>query len=129
MKAWLPITLVFALGTAAHAQATCTYPRAPDAPPDGATATKEQMVTASQDFKRYNGEMNSYLDCLKLEMDAATPKDPKKLTADEKKKSDEQQKILVQKNNAAVDELQAVVGRFNEQLKIYKAKVAAAPKQ
>jgi len=55
-------------------------------------------------------------------MDAATPKDPKKLSADEKKKADEQQKILVQKNNAAVDELQAVVGRFNEQLKIFKAK-------
>jgi hypothetical protein len=62
-------------------------------------------------------------------MEAATPKDPKKLTADEKKKADDQQKILVQKNNAAVDELTAVVGRFNEQLKIYKAKVAAAPKQ
>jgi hypothetical protein len=58
-------------------------------------------------------------------MDSATPKDPKKLTPDEKKKSDDQQKILVQKNNAAVDELQAVVGRFNEQLKIYKAKAAA----
>jgi hypothetical protein len=28
----------------------------------------------------------------------------------------------VQKNNAAVDELQAVVGRFNEQLKLFKAK-------
>jgi hypothetical protein len=44
------------------------------------------------------------------------------LSADEKKKADDQQKILVQKNNAAVDELQAVVGRFNEQLKIFKAK-------
>src|SRR6202166_3206977 len=122
MKAWIPLTLLFAIGAAAHAQATCTYPRAPDAPPDRNTATKEQMVAAAQDFKRYNGEMNTYLDCLKLEMDAATPKDPKKLTADEKKKADDQQKILVQKNNAAVDELQAVVGRFNEQLKIYKAK-------
>jgi hypothetical protein len=122
MKAWIPLTLVFALGAAAHAQATCTYPRSPDAPPDGNTATKEQMVVAAQDFKRYNGEMNSYLDCLKLEMDAATPKDPKKLTPEEKKKADDQQKILVQKNNAAVDELQAVVGHFNEQLKIFKAK-------
>jgi hypothetical protein len=122
MKAWIPLTLVVALGTAAHAQAECTYPRSPDAPPDGNTATKEQMVTAAQDFKRYNGEMNSYLDCLKLEMDAAAPKDPKKLTPEEKKKADDQQKILVQKNNAAVDELQAVVGRFNEQLKLFKAK-------
>ncbi len=124
MKAWIPLTLVFALGTAAHAQATCTYPRSPEAPPDGSTATKEQMVAAAQDFKRFNGEMNSYLDCLKLEMDAANPKDPKKLTPDETKKADDQQKILVQKNYAAVDELQAVVGRFNEQLKIYKAKAA-----
>ena len=123
MKAWIPLTLVLALGTAAVAQADCTYPRAPDAPPDGNTATKDQMIAAKHDFDRYNGEMNSYLDCLKLEMDAAAPKDPKKPTADEKK----QAAILVQKNNAAVDELQAVVGRFNEQLKLFKAK-AAAPK-
>src|SRR3984957_14310789 len=122
MKAWIPLTVVFALGAAAHAQATCPYPRSPDAPPDGNTATKDEMIAAKHDFDRYNGEMNSYLDCLKLEMDAATPKDPKNPTPDEKKKSDEQQKFLVQKNNSAVDELQAVVGRFNEQLKIYKAK-------
>ena len=122
MKAWIPLTLVFALGAAAHAQATCTYPPSPEAPPDGSTATKDQMIAAKHDFDRYNSEMNSYLDCLKLEMDAATPKNAKKLTPDEKKKSEEQQKVLVQKNNAAVDELQAVVGRFNEQLKIYKAK-------
>jgi hypothetical protein len=126
MKAWIPLTLVIALGTAAHANAACSYPKAPDAPPDGATATKDQMVAAAQDFKRYNGEMNTYLDCLKLEIDAAAPKDPSKLSADEKKKADEQQKVLAQKNNAAVDELQANVGRFNEQLKIYKAKAAAA---
>jgi hypothetical protein len=122
MKAWIPLTLVFALGTAATAQATCSYPSAPGAVPDGATATKEEMIAAKNDVNRYNTEMNSYLDCLKLEMDAATPKDPTKLTADEKKKVDAQQKVLVQKNNTAVDELQAVVGRFNEQLKIYKAK-------
>src|ERR1700730_4493994 len=122
MKAWIPFMLVFALGAAAHAQAACTYPRAPEAPPDGNTATKDQMIAAKHDFDRYNGEMNSYLDCLKLEMDSATPKDPKNRTPDEKKKADDQQKILVQKNNAAVDELQAVVGRFNEQLKLFKAK-------
>ena len=126
MKAWIPLTLVFALGTAAHAQATCTYPRAPDAIPDGNTASKEEMIAAKNDVGRYNTEMNAYLDCLKLEIDAATPKDPSKLTKDEKAKADEQQKILTQKNNAAVDELQAVVGKFNDQLKAYKAKHAAS---
>jgi hypothetical protein len=122
MKAWIPLTLVFCLSFAARSQADCTYPRAPDAPPDGATATKDQMIAAKTDFTRYNTEMNAYLECIKLEMDAATPKDPKKLSADEKKKAEDQQKILVQKNNAAVDELQANVGRFNEQLKAFKAK-------
>jgi hypothetical protein len=122
MKAWTPLTLVLALGFAAHAQAACIYPKSPDAPPDGNTATKDQMVAAAQDFKRYNTEMNGYLECIKLEMETVTPKDSTKLTPEEKKKNDDQQKILVQRNNAAVDELQAVVGRFNEQLKIYKAK-------
>jgi hypothetical protein len=126
MKAWIPLTLVLALGTAVSARADCAYPEAPAATPDGSTATKDQMIAAAKDFKRYNAEMTAYLDCLKLETDAATPKDPKKLSADEKKKADEQQKVLVQKNNAAVDELQAVVGRFNEQLRIYKEKAKQA---
>ena len=126
MKAWIPLTLIFALGSAAHSQASCTYPKSPDAPPDGATATKDQMIAAKHDFDRYNGEMNSYLDCIKLEINAATPKDPSKLSKDEKAKAEEQEKILTQKNNSAVDELQAIVGRFNDQLKAYKAKHAAS---
>jgi hypothetical protein len=121
MKAWIPITLVFALGSA-HAQATCTYPRAPESMPDGNTASKEEMIAGKNEVSRYNTEMNAYLDCLKLEIDAAKPKDQSKLSKDEKAKVEEQEKVLTQKNNAAVDELQAVVGRFNEQLKLYKAK-------
>jgi hypothetical protein len=121
MKSWIPLALALALGTTV-AHADCTYPKSPEAAPDGSTATLEQMVAAKHDFDRYNGDMNKYLDCIKLEMDAAAPADPSKLTPDEKKKVDDQQKILVQKNNAAVDELQAVVARFNEQLKIFKAR-------
>ena len=122
MKALIPLTLAFALGAAVHAQAACVYPRPPDTPPDGNTATRDQMIAAKHDFDRYNGEMNVYLDCLKLESDSAVPKDPSKLTADEKKKAYEQQKILDQKHNAAFDELTAVVSRFNEQLRIFKAR-------
>jgi hypothetical protein len=124
MKVWLPLILIFALGSAAHSQASCTYPAAPDAPPDGATATRDEMIAAKHKFDAYNTEMNGYLDCIKLEMDSAVPKDTSKLSADEKKKVEEHAKVLTQKNNAAVDELQANVGRFNEQLKIFKAKNA-----
>jgi hypothetical protein len=122
MKAWIPLTLVLSFGAAVHAQAACSYPKSPDAPPDGNTATRDEMVAAKHDFDRYNGEMNTYLDCLKLETDAAAPKDLSKMKPDEKKAAEEKQKVLAQKNNAAVDELQAVVARFNEQLRIYKAK-------
>ncbi|HTC57902.1 MAG TPA: hypothetical protein VK706_15905 [Candidatus Sulfotelmatobacter sp.] len=123
MKAWIPLTLVLALGAAATAQADCTYPRAPDKIPDGATASKDEMVAAKNDVSRYNNEMNAYLDCIKLEIQAI-PKDAK-MSKDDKAKAEAQEKLLDQKNNAAVDELQSVATRFNEQLKIWKAKNAS----
>ena len=123
MKAWIPLTLVLALGAAAAAQADCTYPRAPDKIPDGATASKDEMIAAKNDVSRYNNEMNAYLDCIKLEIQAV-PKDAK-MSKDDKAKADAQVKLLDQKNNAAVDELQSVATRFNEQLKIWKAKNAS----
>jgi hypothetical protein len=125
MKAWIPLTLVFSLGVAVEAQADCTYPRAPESIPDGATASKDEMIAAKNDVSRYNNEMNAYLDCIKLELQAVTPKDPSKLSKDDKAKAEEQEKLITQKNNAAVDELHYVVDRFNEQLKIYKAKHAS----
>jgi hypothetical protein len=121
MKAWIPLTLVFTIGFTAHAWADCSKPSSPDAPPDGNTATKDEMVAAAQNFKTYNTDMNAYLACLKVEMDSA-PKDVTKLTAKEKQELAQQQNALAAKNNAAVDELQANVGKFNEQLRIYKAK-------
>lgn len=125
MKPWKSLFITLSAGIvfgAPFAHADCTYPKAPDATPDGNTATLEQMIAAKKSFDAYNTDMNKYLDCIKLEMDAATPADPTKLTPDEKKKYDEQQKMMVQKNNAAVDELQATVAHFNEQLRIFKAR-------
>lgn len=122
MKAWIPLSLSFFIGVAAHAGASCVYPHAPASTPDGNTATRAQMITAKHAYDRYNTEMNSYLDCLKLKSDALTPKDPSTLTADQKKKIAAEQSMYVQKNNAAVDELQSNVGRFNDQLKIFLAK-------
>ncbi|HUX73268.1 MAG TPA: hypothetical protein VMV25_05170 [Steroidobacteraceae bacterium] len=124
MKPWIPLSLTLVLFGSAHAQTNCTYPHAPASTPDGNTATRDQMIAAKHEYDRYNTEMNSYLDCLKLQSDALTPKDPSKLAPDEKKKIDDQLNILVQKNNAAVDELQAAVGRFNDQIKVWKAKHA-----
>ena len=121
MKAWIPLTLALAFGCAAHAE-DCTYPRSPDAIPDGNTATKEQMIASKNDVSRYNTEMTAYLDCVSREIDAAKPKEGVKLSKDEKAKIDGRVKVLTEKHDAAVDELHAVAGRFNDQLKAYKAK-------
>ena len=131
MKAWIPLSLGLLLSSAAlAADPNCTYPSAAAPAPDGATATKDQMLAAKNDTARYNTEMNVYLDCLKAATDKLTPADTSKLSGEQKKKMDEQAKVLVAKNNAAVDELQAVVGRFNDQLKAYKAAHATpAPAQ
>jgi hypothetical protein len=120
MKAWIPL-MVLVLGSVAHAE-DCAYPRAPDAIPDGTTATKDQMIASKNDVTRYNTEMNAYLDCVSRQIDAAKPKDPSKLSKDEKAKVDGQIKILTEKHDAAVDELHSVADRFNLQLKAYKAK-------
>jgi hypothetical protein len=124
MKAWIPLLLTMALGYAAHAD-DCTYPRSPDAIPDGNTATKEQMIASKNDVSRYNTEMTAYVDCISHEIDAAKPKDASKLSKSEQAKIDGQIKFLTQKHDAAVDELHAVANRFNDQLKAYKAKQQA----
>ena len=123
MKAWIPLVLLMA-GFAAqgHAADACTYPKTPDAPPDGNTATKDQMVAAAQEFKRYNADMTAYQDCMKAQMDNVAPKDQSKLSADQKKKAADHYNLLAQKSNAALEEQQAVIGKFNEQIRAFKAK-------
>ncbi len=113
-------------GAAAHG--ACVYPKAPQNIPDGETATKEQMVAAKQEFNKYNEEMTAYLNCIKLEYDeslAAMEKETpatdeeKKALADRKLEFERQQ---TEKHNAAVDEVTAVVERFNEEVRAYKKK-------
>src|SRR5271154_5188532 len=99
MKAWIPLILALALGSAAHAE-DCTYPRSTDAIPDGNTATKEQMIASKNDVSRYNPEMTAYPDCVSPQVVVLKPKDPPKLSKDEKAKVDGQIKILTEKPDA-----------------------------
>ena len=126
----LAATLALTLLGAGAAHAACTYPRAPDALPDGDTATKEQMVAAKKEVTRYNDEMTVYLDCIKVESDTQLKemeKETAAATTDEARKAvaarkEDFERKHTQKHNAAVDEVTAVVDRFNEQLRAYKKK-------
>jgi|ERR1700683_4109640 hypothetical protein len=117
MKVLLPLLAMAIFAVPVHA--ACSYPKSPEKIPDGATATLAEMVAAQKAVKAFDEQINAYTACIKLEEDAQLSKGGDKLTA-EQKKSIEQQQAL--KNNAAVDEDQAVADRLNEQIRIFKAK-------
>lgn len=100
------------------AWADCSYPKAPARMPDGNSATRDEMVATQKLVKQYQTDMTTYLDCIKAEHQTALGKDASM--------SDDQKQSLTarytQKNDAAVDEAHDVANRFNEQLRVFKAK-------
>jgi len=108
---------LLALAASGAAQAACIYPRSPERLPDGATATYEEMVAAQKVVKQFNEDINAYNACLDLEMTTLEQSG----TYDENRLA-ELRAMQAKKNNAAVDEVQSVADRFNEQLRIFKAR-------
>jgi len=100
---------------AATATAACIYPRPPEKLPDGATASYEEMVEAQKAIKQFDADITAYNACLELELESllANP------DIDEGRKQ-ELRVMQAKKNNAAVDDVQAVVDRFNEQLRVFR---------
>jgi len=120
MKALLAMAFVGAL-TAAPVSADCPYPAAPAKLPDGATATLEEMLAGKKEVDAYQKAINDYTACIDKELDDAIAKGGDKLKPEQKA---DMQKIEAQKHNAAIDQLQALADRFNEQIKVFKAKSA-----
>ncbi len=97
-----------ALFVTATAGAACPYPAEIEIP-NGAKATKEEMVTANTSMKAYMAKVDDYLACLDREEaeigDAVT---------------DEQKQLHTSRHNTAVDALNALAARYNEQVQAYK---------
>jgi hypothetical protein len=124
MKVFLAIAATAAL-SAGKAYADCSYPPPPDHLPDGNTATLQDMVEAQKAVKDYDKAINAYIACIQLERNDANAKLAKPgetPTAEQKKAMDDRERVEVQKHNAAIDQLQSVADRFNEQVKVYKAR-------
>ena len=115
MKALFAITAFVTLAGPVYAD--CSYPPPPAKLPDGNTATMEEMVEAKKAVTQYNKDINAYVACIKLEHETAVTNAGDKITPEQKA---EMEKMEVQKNNAAVDQLQSVADRFNEQVRAYK---------
>jgi hypothetical protein len=106
-----------ALFGAAGAEASCIYPDPPDALPDGSVATYEEMVAAHTAVREFDEDIRTFNVCLELEVKALL-EDP---TINDETKDDLRQ-LLVQRIDAAVDEAEFVVGQFNEQLRLFRAR-------
>jgi hypothetical protein len=101
--------------------ADCPYPAAPAKIPDGATATLEEMLAGQKAVKEYEKAINDYNACIDKALEDEIAKRGDQLKPQQKT---DMQKIEAQKHNAAVDQLQSVADRFNEQIKVYKARTA-----
>lgn len=83
--------------------------------PDGKAATMNEMVTAQKQVKQYVAAMDDYLSCIDGELKSAGDDAPAEFKA-----------LMTNRHNAAVGEMQAVAGAFNEQVRAYKAAHAPA---
>jgi len=122
MKALLAMALTAALTAGpVYADRHSLLPQ--DAPkiPDGATATLEQMVAGQKEVNAYQKAINDYTACIDKEVEDNIAKAGDKLKPADK---EQMQRMEAQKHNAAVDQLQSVADRFNEQVKVYKARTA-----
>jgi aspartyl-tRNA synthetase len=109
-KFMMTAVLGIAFAVSNPALAACEYP-AEVAVPDGAKASSDEMNAASGVVKKYIAEMDVYLACLDAE-EAALPVEQQ--TAETKA-------MHIKRHNAAVDAMDAVATRFNDQIKAYKA--------
>jgi hypothetical protein len=117
MKALFAVTALAVLAGPVYAD--CSYPPPPAKLPDGNTATMEEMIEGKKAVTQYNKDINAYVACIKLEHQTAVSNAGDKLTKEQKA---DMERMEVQKNNAAVDQLQSIADRFNEQVRIYKAR-------
>jgi hypothetical protein len=120
MKALIATAALAAL-TAAPIYADCPYPTPPEKIPDGNSASLNDMVAVKKAISEYDAAIGVYLDCIKQEHSDAVAKAGDKLTDKQKADLD---RIETQRHNAAVAQLQSVADRFNEQVRVYKAKNA-----
>lgn len=112
-------TLLAGLLVVGAASAECSYPKSPSGLPDGSTATQDQMVVGMKAIKEYNAAVSSYLECLESEMNTRIETAGADAPADQ---VEQIKAIHTKRHNAAVEELESTAARFNEQVKVFKAR-------
>jgi hypothetical protein len=106
---WSGTCIVLAALFSMQVQAACTYPE-DIAAPDGANSSEAEMLAGQKLVKQYMADMEAYLDCIDAEAGAR-----------EEKQTPEQMALDTKRYNAAVDAMEAVAAKFNDQVRAFKA--------
>ena len=101
MRLILLTGLAIAALTTGQAFAGCSEPAAVTDLPNGATASRDDMLAAQRAIRAYDTAVRQYTSCLQQTGDTTS------------------------KGNDAVDRLERVAARFNEELKAFKEKNSA----
>jgi len=113
----MKLTAAVALLAITPAAFACDYPRKPEIPV-GSKASKDEMLNGQRSVKEYIAEMEAYLECIAKE-EQETVAAMGELSEEEKVS---REAALSKKHNAAVDEMNLVAARFNEEVRSYKDK-------
>jgi hypothetical protein len=122
MKALMALAAVATLA-AAPIYADCPYPTGPKSIPDGSSASLDDMLAMKKAVKQYDDDTSAYLTCIQKEHDTKLSEASDKMS--DKQKADmkaDLDRIEADRHNAALTALQTVADKFNEQVRVYKAK-------
>ena len=113
MKTAISVAMLFI----AQGALACDYPQRVDMP-DGASATKDEMIAGQKGVKKYMANMDTYLACIEAEEAQAVIE----LGEIDEETSRQREEMFNKKYNAAVEEMNLVAEEFNIQVRTYKAK-------
>jgi len=95
----------------------CDYPARPFIP-DGAAASKEELLAAKEGVQTFLASVDEYLECIELEEQAALAS----MDEPTQEEQAERDKLLNRKFDAANEEKVMVGEQFNQQVRAYNGK-------
>jgi len=120
---FLYATAALAALAASPIYAACTAPGATPVVPDATNATAKDILSSQKAVVAFDQATTTYLSCVKKEHDSAIAAAGPGITTVEADKID---RTADQQHDAAVKQLNSVVGRFNTLVKDFKQKQANA---
>ncbi len=117
MIRFIKATCTIAVIVFAPATLACGYPDRVTIP-NGSSATKDEMVAGQRGVKKFMADMETYLSCIE-EKDKDIRAGFEEADPIVEAQRDE---MLFKKHNAAVEEMETVAARFNEEVRTYKAR-------